>query len=61
MTVLADVRYAMRQFRSAPMFTATLVLTLALGEAPRISVPIGIRDFGAQGSRDLDWRGFEPL
>lgn len=31
MTVLTDVRYAMRQFRLAPMFTATLVLTLALG------------------------------
>lgn len=31
MTVLADVRHAMRQCKLAPMFTATVVLTLALG------------------------------
>jgi predicted permease len=31
MTILADARRAMRQFKLAPMFTATVVLTLALG------------------------------
>jgi predicted permease len=31
MTILADARHAMRQFKLAPMFTATVVVTLALG------------------------------
>ena len=30
-TILANLRYALRQFRQAPIFTATAILTLALG------------------------------
>ena len=28
---MKDIRYALRQFAAAPVFTATVVLTLALG------------------------------